>query len=380
MVNEKTAFYPLSADPFHNGHLYNLRFALETGLFDRIYVGVGFNPVKKYLFSQDERVLLTDKSIASSGLDPNKLVIRPFQGLARNYCYRQGIDVIIRGSRNAEDFQYESDLADYHTKFGLKTFIVPPDRTNSTSSTFVKALAIEAGMTHEYVHPIVKQALEERLRSISLIGVTGCMGAGKTTFCKNLVEYSKTKDISVNHVDFDRLTQTLYGNEDELSKRVLAELEEYFGSGVFEKEKLNTKVLAGIVFGNKEKREKLAEILAIPSIMRLEDKLRELKGIVLVDAAYFTEYNMLPLVNYNTLLVGCEEKERYSRIFKRNQLTQAELEARVTSQHTHEQKRQITQEAQLKFNHGFFLEVDSSKPINYQVIIDKLNKNFPLFK
>ena len=380
---EKTAFYPLSADPFHKGHLYNLKFALETGLFDKIYVGVGFNPAKKYLFSQDERVFLTKKSIESSGLDTQKIVVEPFLGLARNYCYRKGIGTIVRGSRNAEDFQYESDLADYHSKYGIKTFIEAPDRTNPTSSGFVKAIAIEAGMVHEYVHPAVKQALEERLRGISLIGVTGCMGSGKTTFCKDFVNYCAGKGIVVNHIDFDRLTQTLYSNEDELSKRVLTELEGYFGKGVFEKDVLNTRVLAGIVFGDREKRKKLAEILAIPSVMRLEDKLREMKGIVLVDAAYFTEYNMLPLVNNNMILVGCDEQERYVRIFKRNQITQKELEARVTSQHTHEEKRRIIQEAQKKDCHGFFYEVDNSGPagsINYQQVLEKINESFPLLR
>jgi pantetheine-phosphate adenylyltransferase len=380
MEVKNNAVYVLSADPMHYGHVHNLEFARDYG-FEKVYVGIGMNPAKKYLFNRDERVMLAKKTLEASGFDLEKFVVEPFRGLARNYAARKGARIIIRGSRNPADFSYEKELSDYHDRFGLTTLIVPAKKeTQGMSSSMAKAIAMEAGMTHAYVHPLVKQALEEKLRGYSLIGVTGNMGSGKSRFCKELVEYAKTRGQEINHIDFDKLIQSLYFREDGLGERVRTDVKKCFGENLFEKDKLNTKKLAGLVFGDSESRSKLAEILKQPAVMALEEKLLDTKGIVLVDAAYFTEYNMLPLVNNNVLFVNCTEKTRYERILKRDGLTKEELESRVKAQHTPEEKIKIIKQAQEKSKSGFYLEVDSDKEINLQEVFERVSTYFPLFK
>lgn len=381
---QKKAVYVLSADPMHYGHVQNLRGGMEFGNFDKVYVGIGVNSDKKYLFDKDQKVSLAKKTLEANGFNLDKIVVETFEGLARNYAARKGAKYIIRGSRNPTDFAYERELADYHEKYGLTTVVVPATKeTQGMSSTMAKAIAKEGGMTHEYVHPMTKQALEEKLRGYSLVGVTGNMGAGKTTFCKNLTQYAVKKGMEVNHLDFDRLVHSLYYRQDGLGEQVRDGIKEEFGEDLFEKDNLNRKKLAGIVFGDDDKRQKLAEILMQPAVMALEDTLRDMKGIVLVDAAYMTEYNMLPLVNNNVVLVNCNEEERLARILKRDGITKEQLEERVKAQQSYEVKKKNILEKQEKDKFGFFYEVDTTEGLNeadYESLFQKLNTNFPLFK
>ena len=304
MVKQKTAIYPLSADPVHNGHMQTVRRTVESGFFDKLYVAIGVNPFKKTLFNLDERLFLTKKVVDSAGFG-DKVEVVSFEGLLRNYARSQGINSIVRSYRNGTDAEYESGLASFNEEYGIKTWLLPAEKGNvEISSSMVRAVASEFGFVQNLVHPVVKQALEEKLRGVSLVGVTGCMGAGKSTFCKGLVDYSKSHgDTEVSHIDFDKLVHTLYFEDTPLGLQVKEEIKESFGEDVFAGKELNRRKLAGIVFGDKGKRDELSRILQVPSMIKLEEELRKRKGFVLVDAAYFTEYNMLPLVNNNVCLL-----------------------------------------------------------------------------
>ena len=50
----KTAVFPGSFDPIHNGHLEIVQRMLP--LFDKIIIAIGINPDKKYLFSLEQRL------------------------------------------------------------------------------------------------------------------------------------------------------------------------------------------------------------------------------------------------------------------------------------------------------------------------------------
>jgi len=144
----------------------------------------------------------------------------------------------------------------------------------------------------------------------------------------------------------------------------------------FDGKVLDRKKLSGIVFGNSEKRRELSEILKVPALIGFENALREMSGIVMVDAAYFTEYGMLPLVNYNTILVGCDEGERYRRVLERDGMTRKEVEAKTKSQHSHELRRRKILDNQRKVDHGFFYEVDTTCEVDYGMILSELKENF----
>ncbi|MBT8491190.1 MAG: adenylyltransferase/cytidyltransferase family protein, partial [Deltaproteobacteria bacterium] len=51
---EKIAVYPGSFDPITNGHIDIINRGLRC--FDKLVILVGYNPIKTFLFSVDERI------------------------------------------------------------------------------------------------------------------------------------------------------------------------------------------------------------------------------------------------------------------------------------------------------------------------------------
>jgi pantetheine-phosphate adenylyltransferase len=382
MSKLKRAIYPLSGDPVHNGHIQSLATVVNSGLYDEIYFAIGNNPEKECLFSVPERMYLAEKAIESAGLDTAKLKVVSFSGYLRDYARENGIDYIIRGARDGKDFEYEKRLADFNSEYGLQTIILPAARGNKNiRSSLVKDSVKDYKFVQDHVCPAVKQALEEKLNGVSLIGVTGNMGSGKTTFCKKFVEYSRLNPgLEINHVDFDKLVHSLYFGDSPINQEVRDKIRTSFGDDLFDHEELNRRKLAGIVFGDAEKRAELADILRVPSMMKLQETLKGMRGVVLLDAAYLTEYNMLPLVNYNTILVECDEKERFARILARDGISQREVEEKTKAQHPQELKRKIILDSQKKVRHGFFYEVDSTKGFDFYNLSRDLAEHFPLIK
>ncbi|MBT3397996.1 pantetheine-phosphate adenylyltransferase [archaeon] len=378
---KKFAVYPLSGDPVHNGHVQSLASAVNTGFFDKVYFAMGKNSKKNYLFSLDERLELAKKSVYSAGVDPSKVIIEPFSGLLRNYARRIGADFVVRGSRNAQDFDYEMTLADFNAEYGLQTVILPAAEGNrTTSSSMVKAVVSEGGMVDKYVHPAVKQALEERMNNVSLVGVTGNMGAGKSTFCGGLVDHLRAQGKDAHHIDFDKLIQAQYTGNSPVNLEVREQIKKNFGRVVFDGDVLNKKKLARRVFRDPDKMEQLSETLRAPALMGIEDSVREMKGVVLLDAAYLTKYGLLSVVNYNAILVGCDEDERLSRVSKRDGLSEEETKIRFQAQQPQDLKKKLILQGQEKFDHGFLYEVDTTGEVDYGAAMKELEKYFPLFK
>jgi pantetheine-phosphate adenylyltransferase/dephospho-CoA kinase len=382
MSKQKRAIYPLSGDPVHNGHIQSLATVVNSGFYDEVYFAIGNNPEKECLFSVPERVYLAERAVESAGLDTTKLKVVSFHGFLRDYARANGIDYIIRGARDGKDFEYEKRLADFNSEYDLQTIILPAARGNKNiRSSLVKDFVKDYKFVQNYVCPAVKQALEEKLNGISLVAVTGNMGSGKTTFCRKFVEYSKLNSgLAVSHIDFDRLVHSLYFGDQPINLEIRERIKESFGEDLFDQEELNRRKLAGIVFGDAEKRAELADILRVPSMIKLQETLNGMKGIVLFDAAYLTEYNMLPLVNYNTILIKCDEKERFRRILARDGISQKEVEEKTKAQHPEELKRKIILDAQENVKHGFFYEVDSTKGFDFCGLSKTLAEHFPLLK
>lgn len=159
-----------SFDPITNGHTWLIEQALTV--VDKLYVIVGNNPAKKYMFTDAERVLLIDavcdpmdahrpKRIFTTFLD-NKLLI--------NVAAELGCNFLIRGIRNAEDFNYESQVLLINRKIqpGIETlFFIPPRELTEVSSSTVKGLMGFEGwedVVSTYVAKPVLKALKKRVK------------------------------------------------------------------------------------------------------------------------------------------------------------------------------------------------------------------------
>lgn len=97
-----------SFDPFHEGHQSIVSRALS--LFDEVVVAVAVNPRKNCLYSTDERV----ERIRAEFQGNPRVTVDAFSGLTIDYCRSHGISHIIKGVRNAEDFEYEKRQAEWN--------------------------------------------------------------------------------------------------------------------------------------------------------------------------------------------------------------------------------------------------------------------------
>ena len=125
----KTALYPGSFDPLHNGHLEIIEIA--SRLFDQVVVAVIRNYGKgDPLFSLEERQELVRASAAH--LDNVKVVA--MAKLTVDVAYEQGAEVIVKGVRVVSDFESELQQAQMNKAVsGIETVLIPC----ATASSFV---------------------------------------------------------------------------------------------------------------------------------------------------------------------------------------------------------------------------------------------------
>jgi len=156
----KTAIYPGSFDPVHNGHIDVIERAAK--LCDRIIVAVAENHAKTELFSMEERVGL----IREAGSHIPGLEVRSFEGLLVNFVREEGAQAVIRGLRAVSDFEYEFQMALMNRSLDetLETiFLVPSQENIYLSSRIVKEVARLGGSIERFVPPVVAHALTAKL-------------------------------------------------------------------------------------------------------------------------------------------------------------------------------------------------------------------------
>lgn len=142
-------------DPFTKGHKDLIINALND--FDQVHVVVLDNPEKKVEYSLSDRLKMIELSIAEYG---DRVVIDYFDGLAVDYCNKNGIKYILRGIRDDRDFVYEREMAKYNLeKGGVETIFM--NALSQISSTKVRekvkqSVSVE-DMVEENIIPILKQ-------------------------------------------------------------------------------------------------------------------------------------------------------------------------------------------------------------------------------
>ena len=133
----KKAVIPGTYDPITNGHMNLIHRAAD--MFDEVIVAVVYNAANNNMFSLTER-----KAFAVEACKEYKNVrVEAFEGLLVDFVKKENIDVVVRGVRNARDFDYEYELAQIYfmTGDGLETVFLPSNGANAhVSSTMVREL------------------------------------------------------------------------------------------------------------------------------------------------------------------------------------------------------------------------------------------------
>lgn len=330
-----TAVYAISADPLTYGHINIIERVART--FPRVVVGIGHNPIKRYLFDTEERVALARQALRRI---PN-VEVRGFRGMAVDFACEQGADVLVKGVRNAADFDYEQlhHLVGLSQQVSIDTHILFADPAlGHVSSSAVKAIQSERGFIDGYVPLVVKEALEVRLSNQVIIGVTGEIAAGKSTLCRRLVEIGRTRGIPVHDIDLDALAHRILMKRDEPLYRTTHEaLTQAFGEGIQGDKGIDRARLAARVFGNPDALDALNRIMKPPMIVGLRKAFYDKRGIILLNGALLAETRLLELCNNRLVLVDVDPATQHKRLKARG-LSAAEIASRFQAQWTGAEK------------------------------------------
>ena len=163
----RTGFYPGTFDPVTFGHLDVI--ARSARLVDKLVIGVGTHPAKQTLLSSDLRVKLLETAtkpiVEHSGL---KISVVTFDDLTVAAAKRAHAGILIRGLRDASDFDYEVQMSQMNAALAtdLETiFLAASPATRMIASSLVKQIAKMGGETSMFLPKEAEMALREAISS-----------------------------------------------------------------------------------------------------------------------------------------------------------------------------------------------------------------------
>ncbi len=163
-MSRRTAVYPGSFDPIHNGHLDIIERCRP--LFDEVVVAVLHNEGKQPLFSVEERVEII-RGLVDGRADVR---VESFSGLLVDFMERVGARAVVRGLRAVSDFEYEFQMALMNRRLNPRVetvFMMPREDYSYLSSRLVKEVFSLGGDLTGLVPEPVLARLRQRLRSPS---------------------------------------------------------------------------------------------------------------------------------------------------------------------------------------------------------------------
>lgn len=143
---KRIAVFPGSFDPFTLGHIDVLRSALP--LFDKIFIAVGYNHLKKGFLEPKKRLQLIEDCIKMIDHPNTEIETCLYTGMTIDFCKKNEINTIIRGLRTTNDFDNETIIAQANRLLcpEISTVFIPASAEHSfISSTVVRDVFINKG-------------------------------------------------------------------------------------------------------------------------------------------------------------------------------------------------------------------------------------------
>ena len=159
----KIAIYPGSFEPITLGHLDIIR--RGAACFDKLYVCVMVNCEKKLpMFTPERRLELIRRSVA----DIPNVEVENWSGLLADYAREKKASILVKGVRNATDFDLEYQMAAINRGIWeeLETVFLPAcGAYKHFSSTMVREMIRYGQPLDKYVPLAVVEELERQKKA-----------------------------------------------------------------------------------------------------------------------------------------------------------------------------------------------------------------------
>ena len=151
---ERIAIFPGSFDPITLGHQSIVMRALP--LFDKVIIAIGDNTEKRCKYTLEQRMEWIEKTF--EGI-PN-IEVDSYNELTVDYCKRKNAKYIIRGLRNAIDFQYEQNIAQINSELDSEietVFLLTELRYTNINSSVVREILKFGGDVKKYLPKNIRE-------------------------------------------------------------------------------------------------------------------------------------------------------------------------------------------------------------------------------
>lgn len=159
------AVYGGSFDPMTLGHLDIIKRSMS--FCDKLVVAIGTNPLKKTMFSLEEREKqihsVLDKELEF--LTSTNVSVESFDDLLVNFANKIEATLLIRGFRSVSDFEYEINLANINKTLApnIDTVFLPTSPAlGMVSSSAVKEIVKYGGDVSKFVPDYIAEQVKKQ--------------------------------------------------------------------------------------------------------------------------------------------------------------------------------------------------------------------------
>ncbi|MEE1877908.1 pantetheine-phosphate adenylyltransferase [Altererythrobacter litoralis] len=168
-MTRRIGIYPGTFDPITLGHMD----IIERGakLVDELIIGVTTNAAKSPMFSDDERLAMVEREVAS--IADGKIRVVGFNSLLMDFADRMGASVVIRGIRGVTDFEYEYQLTGMNRQLNHEietVFLMADVALQPIASRLVKEIALYGGDISKFVTQSVRDDVMARVEHNGRLG------------------------------------------------------------------------------------------------------------------------------------------------------------------------------------------------------------------